>query len=53
MRRHSGYFQINQNQGAVSYLDWLLLPMTLQKLYVTEISNQPSSQKTDYRKEQS
>ena len=53
MRPHSGYFQINQSRGALSYFALLLSLMTLQKLYVNEILNQPSSKKTDYRKEQS
>jgi len=38
---------INQNQGAESSLAWLLLLVTLQKLYADEILIQPSSQKTD------
>ena len=53
MRPHSGYFQINQSRGALSYFSLRLSLMILQKLYVNGVLNQPLSKKPDYRKEQS
>ena len=41
---------INQNEGAESSLAWLLSLMTLQNLYADEILNQPSLQKTDFKR---
>jgi len=40
-------FEINQNEGAESFLAWLLSLMTLQRLYADEILNQTLSPKTD------